>query len=133
LNTFQASDLIYASPLTRAAQTCIVGLKAHPHLAHHNITLLSSSREVKVSLFRSISTFLVDSKGLGGLDTVGIAYGDRIEARVLEKLGAHADAEVRAIHFDQYDCTATWWTTEMSENKAQIEYVEDGLRFCQFI
>lgn len=41
---------------------------------------------------------------------------------MLEKLGSEADAEVKAVHFDQYDCTATWWTTEMSENKAHIEY-----------
>lgn len=118
LKTFLASDLIYSSPLTRAAQTCIVGLKTHPHLARHNITLLSSCREVK---------------GLGGLDTVGTAFGDRIEARVLEKLGSEADAEVKAVHFDQYDCTATWWTTEMSENKAHIDHrFEDFLSTLKF-
>jgi len=104
---FLNCDLIFASPLTRAAQTCILGLKGHPHLKENNIILLSSCREIK---------------GFGGLDTVGSVYGEKIESRVKHKLGDHCDNEINNIHFDTYDCDSVWWTVDPADTKSDIDH-----------
>ena len=66
------------------------------------ITLLSSAREVK---------------GIGGLDTVGVAKGSDIARRAAKKLAAVAGAQTAAAAFgpgtviDPNDASSEWWTT----------------------
>lgn len=50
VDLFVNSDLIFASPLTRAVETCVIALDGHPHLKENKVKLLSTCREIKVKI-----------------------------------------------------------------------------------
>eukprot|EP01126_Amoeba_proteus_P006846 TRINITY_DN1240_c0_g1_i6.p1 TRINITY_DN1240_c0_g1~~TRINITY_DN1240_c0_g1_i6.p1 ORF type:complete len:340 (-),score=57.21 TRINITY_DN1240_c0_g1_i6:114-1133(-) len=102
LELFLSADVIFSSPLTRAAQTCAVALNSHPTLDRKPVLLLSSCREIK---------------GIGGLDTVGSEIGKDIEKRVLTLLSEEG-IKTNAT-FDPYDCSCQWWTSS-SDNKKEV-------------
>merc|ERR1712166_18544 len=66
LDGFLEADAIYSSPLSRALQTALVGLKDLPVAEREGLTLWRSIREIK---------------GIGGLDCVGEAVGVEIAHR----------------------------------------------------
>eukprot|EP01035_Chromulina_nebulosa_P019502 gene19502-25393_t len=68
-----SADAVFSSPLTRAIETAFLCLDGHPAIEKRGLTLYSVIREVK---------------RLGGLDSVGIAYGNEIEERVRSELTA---------------------------------------------
>lgn len=88
--------------------------RAAPPLAGR-ITLLSSSREVK---------------GIGGLDTVGVATGSEIAVRAASELQAVAGVALAKVAFgslviDFNDATSQWWTT--TDDKDTSRDMEDRL------
>ena len=62
LAQFAAAAAVFASPLTRATQTCVLSLQGHPALKR-GLTLLAAARE---------------TKNFGGQDTVGDQVGGAI-------------------------------------------------------
>eukprot|EP01034_Spumella_vulgaris_P021476 gene21476-27511_t len=111
INLFKHADKIYSSPLTRAIQTAYVSMEGHHALEEDGLTLYSLIREVK---------------RIGGLDTVGIEYGDAIKRRVRTELKAilgkartdELMGSARAFHVN--DADQPWWTAISSyENETQ--------------
>ena len=109
---FLRAQHVFSSPLTRALQTCTIGLRGHPLFsaeapAAPSLRLLASAREVKT---------------LVGLDTIGVAHGlDGILARLrqmTEPLLPLAEL-VPACHVDAYQCSDRWWY-EGKEGKADM-------------
>lgn len=104
LDDFLSADAIYASPLCRATQTCLIGLDGHPALradaAKPQVTMLSSARELKK---------------VGGMDTVGGHVGDgildNVKAQTSRVLGQdEVDKIMGHVVADPYDAMDTWWT-----------------------
>jgi broad specificity phosphatase PhoE len=126
LYDFCAADVIYASPLTRATQTCIVTLAGHPTLRGEQLrasgclpglTLLASARE---------------KKNLGGQDTVGDKVGKQVLAAAAAGLQkylspAQYTSVIAAVgEVDTFDAATPWWTewndAESEENMANRYY-----------
>ena len=104
LDDFLSADAIYASPLCRTAQTCLIALDGHPALGADatkpQLTLLSSAREVKK---------------VGGMDTVGGHVGDAIldnvKAQTSKVLGPEETEKIMGhVETDAYDTMDAWWT-----------------------
>merc|ERR1712039_888996 len=107
---FLRASAVYSSPLTRAVQTCLLALQGHPALQAGPVRLLSCAREVNK---------------VGGLDSVGIAFGKGIETRVFNELNtALGEAEASSVisRLDPYSCSNNeWWTRGGSaETKPEI-------------
>eukprot|EP01033_Poteriospumella_lacustris_P001364 gene1364-995_t len=99
MKLFLHADAIYSSPLTRALQTAVLTMNGHPATKTYGMTLMSTIREVK---------------RIGGLDTVGVAYGEAIESRLRNELAMILGAEEadRLVTFpiDFNDANLPWWT-----------------------
>jgi len=105
---FFNADLILSSPLTRALQTCLLGLADHRVLNEKGLTLQRQLREVKNRI---------------GWDALGKEVGERIKTRVREQLMkeknlqpkqlANLSAEdirkVTSPKIDLNDCMSHWW------------------------
>ena len=147
---FLSAGMIYSSPLTRAIQTAVIGLRDHPRMAacavagdggggpgggRESVRLLSDAREIKK---------------VGGMDTVGCMVGKaQIAGRVREELrtlypaaaGDEDDVERifgRAVGaLDANDAVNAWWTkvqdwdtardvaARMDEVLAQLKYAPE--------
>lgn len=112
---FIHSDSIYCSPMTRAIETALVGLFGHSALRNPGLHLYSVIREIK---------------GVGGLDSVGVAFGPAISERVsteLEsKLGRSRTEHITAPHIHYNDASQTWWTQLSSFDTAQDQHERIG-------
>jgi len=112
---FIHADSVYCSPMTRAIETALVGLFGHSALRHPGLHLYSVIREIK---------------GVGGLDSVGVAFGSAISERVsteLEsKLGRSRTEHITSplIHYN--DASQTWWTQLSSFDSAQDQHERIG-------
>jgi broad specificity phosphatase PhoE len=110
---------IFCSPLTRAIQTTLIGLQAHPVLTAKGLVLTKDAREVKK---------------IGGFDTVGMAHGvDMIKERVKKEVStlySNADDVQRltGVAFEGGDAANEWWThPETADSKTDIESRLDDL------
>mmetsp|Transcript_35705 Transcript_35705/g.60178 ORF Transcript_35705/g.60178 Transcript_35705/m.60178 type:complete len:442 (+) Transcript_35705:190-1515(+) len=113
----------YCSPLTRAVETALVSLEAHPSLAE-GITLLRNLRE---------------AKNLGGQDTVGKHIGSKIEPHVYSELLSAGEklpdqriislAQQKAVRMVHNDCggVGRWWNvaTEVESEEDVNERLND--------
>jgi broad specificity phosphatase PhoE len=111
LDEFLSADAVYASPLCRATQTCLIGLQGHPALTAEapkpQVTLLSSAREVKK---------------VGGMDTVGGFIGEDIIKNAKETSSAaltpqEAQRIFDHVEVDPYDTLDAWWTLAEDKDK----------------
>lgn len=120
---FFRAGAIFASPLTRAVETALLGLKGHPTLSQQGLTLLRNLREVK---------------NVGGQDTVGKEVGDAIKVRVKKELesvlgeGPQVDDCLADLHIN--DCTSEWWSnaTEVEIGPAIKDRLNDVTSFLKF-
>jgi broad specificity phosphatase PhoE len=116
---FLHADAIYSSPLTRAIETAFIVMDGHP-AADRGLTLYSHIREVKK---------------LGGLDSVGMVYGNAIEERVKDELtqviGRHRTEEVMIESLHYNDCNSPWWTS-ISSYESQAEQQDRVREFISF-
>lgn len=107
---FRQAASVFSSPLTRAVQTCLLALRGHPALGAAPVRLLECAREVN---------------SVGGVDSVGIAVGEAIEARVrkefVEAIGEAETAQTMS-SICPYSCsTGEWWSRAgTSESKQEI-------------
>jgi broad specificity phosphatase PhoE len=100
----RAPGPMIVSPLTRAIQTCMFGVQSHPALTDKGVRLVTEAREVK---------------NLIGVDTIGIAKGPEIKARLLsetaELLKEIPDDDtctfMESVPFDYNDACDEWWST----------------------
>jgi hypothetical protein len=96
VKAFLNAGKVYASPLTRAVETCLLSLRGHPTLTQRGLSLISSAREIK---------------NIGGQDTVGCAVGEgiiaRVQAELAAMLGEQEAAQVLAEHgpIDPFDAS----------------------------
>lgn len=124
IQAFLATKQVYASPLTRAIETALIGLAGHEALSSCGVTLYSMIREIK---------------GPGGMDTVGICYGDAIRQRVQSELLSVVDRpeKVDAImktHLHVNDAQLPWWTPQSTfDSKADVDKrVDEVLNFIRY-
>jgi broad specificity phosphatase PhoE len=91
--------MIYASPLTRATQTCLLGLRKHPTIASRGVKLTRVLREVR---------------NIGGLDTIGKEKGngimERVRAEMAQTVGADVADDACSVRVDASSCQSNWWT-----------------------
>jgi len=105
---FLAAGAVYCSPFTRAIQTCVLALEGHQALQNKGIVLLGSAREIKK---------------LGGLDTVGKVFGEKIVQRVKEQMALlmnDAEGKLELPCIDVNNAVAEWWTLHSTESQAEI-------------
>ena len=108
---YSACKTCYVSPLTRAVQTSCFMLQNHPRAMNGTI------RQVCLQSIREI-------KGVGGLDTVGIAQGDGVLERAKKKLAEIVNEEAASrlgagLMFDLNDAVGQWWTTETDSDSSK--------------
>lgn len=108
---FSACKTCYVSPLTRAVQTSCFMLQNHPRAMN------GTMRQVCLQSIREI-------KGVGGLDTVGIAQGDGVLERAKKKLAEIVNEEAASrlgagLMFDPNDAVGQWWTTETDSDSSK--------------
>ena len=126
-SSYESCTTCYVSPLTRAVQTACFLLHSHPNATG------STMRQVCLQSIREI-------KGVGGLDTVGIAQGDGVIARaqqkVAELINAHSASQLlsRGVTFDANDAVGQWWTSETDSDSTQEveERIVDFLETIRF-
>lgn len=122
MKLFLHADAIYSSPLTRALQTAVLTMNGHPATKTYGMTLMSTIREVK---------------RIGGLDTVGVAYGEAIESRLRSELAMILGAEEadRLVTFpiDFNDANLPWWTplADHESEQQQQDRVREFLTFLR--
>ena len=117
---FLDAECILCSPMTRAAQTALIGLRDHPAFDKgKNMTFCRSLRERK--------------SGIGCFDCIGIESGDGILKRVQDELlkripasSSHVDSklglqltkedvdQIMLPPVDVNDCVSSWWTPPSS-------------------
>ncbi|KAK3235962.1 hypothetical protein CYMTET_53871 [Cymbomonas tetramitiformis] len=120
---FFRAGAIFASPLTRAVETALLGLKGHPTLSQQGLTLLRNLREVK---------------NVGGQDTVGKEIGDGIKVRVKKELesvlGEGPQVDDCLAYLDVNDCTSEWWSnaTDVEVGPAVKDRLNDVTSFLKF-
>ncbi|CAK0880343.1 unnamed protein product [Prorocentrum cordatum] len=107
---FRQVTSVFSSPLTRAVQTCLLALRGHPALGAGPVRLLECAREVN---------------SVGGVDSVGMAVGQAIEARVRKELAdaiGEAETAQTMSPICPYSCsTGEWWSRAgTSESKQEI-------------
>lgn len=109
----EETQIVWTSPLTRAVQTCLLTMQGHPALAEDRppVHLLRSCREIK---------------GIGGLDTVGVAVGDQIIKRAQDKLAktigkAQAAQVCESVRVAPYTCETKWWTRGKDTQQSMSE------------
>lgn len=90
VQTFNNAGVIYSSPLTRAIQTGMIGMKHHKTMSSKGVVLHRDVREIKKP---------------GGLDTVGMAKGADIINRVKSEMTTESVFQI-----DPNDCMNVWWT-----------------------
>ena len=120
---FLAADSVYSSPLTRAIETALVALEGHKALETRGLVLTSVIREIK---------------GVGGLDSVGVACGSSIADRVASELEAKLGKEraeqlmINSIHVN--DAANPWWTNTTSfDNRVdQHDRVSEFISFSRY-
>lgn len=125
--SYAACTTCFVSPLTRAVQTACFLLQSHPSAAS------GSMRQVCLQSIREI-------KGVGGLDTVGIAQGDGILARaqhkVAELINEYTASQLlsEGVTFDANDAVGQWWTSETDSDSTQEveERIVDFLETIRF-
>jgi hypothetical protein len=88
---FLSSDRIYSSPFTRAIETAVVGLKNHPAMHTNGLTLLrfATNKDIIVGILSYVDivySVIRELKGVGGLDSVGVAVDSAIISRVQDEL-----------------------------------------------
>jgi broad specificity phosphatase PhoE len=111
---------IFCSPLTRAIQTSLIGLQAHPVMRRTGLVLTKDVREIKK---------------IGGFDTVGIEQGAaKIRARVLKEMktlyptALEEVGMLTGVAIDAGDATNEWWTPpEQADSKQAVESRIDDL------
>jgi len=105
-------DVVWASPLTRALQTALIGFHGFPPL--RSLALHASCREVK---------------NVGGFDSVGLETGSynilqRCEKKLAEAVG-HQDAAAHicnGLACDARDAAGEWWLpSERREGKRAVD------------
>jgi phosphohistidine phosphatase SixA len=120
IRQFLQSESVWTSPLTRAAQTCLIGLQGHPALQKDartpHVTLLATAREIKK---------------FGGQDTVSKTAGVDVMKRAREQMGlattegaaptpVYTAEEIEAIcdhiHVDTFDACEQWWTNSATKD-----------------
>lgn len=123
---YEQCSTCYVSPLTRAVQTSCLLLQSHSRAMSGTI------RQVCLQSLREI-------KGVGGLDTVGIAQGEGILERARKKLAElindHTASRLGAgIAFDPNDAVGQWWTSETDADNSQDvdERIFDFLETMRF-
>lgn len=123
LEDFLSVDAVYASPLCRATQTCLIALAGHPALtadaSKPQLTLLASAREVKK---------------VGGMDTVGGYIGDEIldnvKTQTAKVIGQEETKHMMGhIEADPYDAEDQWWT-DGTDRDNEVEMLA---RFDSFV
>ena len=105
-------DVVWASPLTRALQTALIGFHGFPPL--RSLALHASCREVK---------------NVGGFDSVGLATGSynilqRCEKKLAEAVGQpEAAAHIcNGLACDARDAAGEWWLpSERREGKKAVD------------
>eukprot|EP00048_Salpingoeca_helianthica_P000309 m.40751 g.40751 ORF g.40751 m.40751 type:complete len:503 (+) comp10390_c0_seq1:113-1621(+) len=102
ISEFVGAEAVLCSPLTRAVQTALVALHAHPTLTRRGLVLLPPARELKRSY---------------AVDVVGGAVGEEIVSRCLVLLeraspGISAACRLEEIKgcVDASAAEGTWWT-----------------------
>lgn len=111
IEAFADVDTIFSSPLTRAIQTAVFSMKEHKAL-EQGIILSSVIREVK---------------NVGGLDTVGKAFGGSIALRMIEEssrleLSDESQRLIETTRFEINDAVGPWWTSASDfDNVEQVD------------
>jgi broad specificity phosphatase PhoE len=111
-NCLERVDVVWASPLTRALQTALIGFHGFPPL--RSLALHASCREVK---------------NVGGFDSVGLATGSynilqRCEKKLAEAVGQpDAAAQIcNGLACDARDAAGEWWLpSERREGKRALD------------
>ncbi|GAB5372150.1 hypothetical protein AAMO2058_001640900 [Amorphochlora amoebiformis] len=134
IDSFYQATKIYASPLTRATQTCLIGLQDHPTLTRDGVTLMRQLREVKNRI---------------GWDTLGDALGEQIRVRVREKLLHETKTRPHQLKdflpkgeedldiltnpkIDTNDCETYWWDEDHNKSVDISERLTDLIHALRF-
>jgi broad specificity phosphatase PhoE len=120
-----SATTIFCSPLTRAIQTTLIGLQAHPVLQGKGLELEKDAREIKK---------------IGGFDTVGMEFGvEKIKARVTKEMKTLYSEEEKVkrltgVKFDGGDAVNEWWTHPDQADSAQAieSRIHDLLQKLQY-
>lgn len=123
IKLFMHADKVYSSPLTRALETAVLSMEGHPALLAQGLTIYSVIREVK---------------RIGGLDTVGVEYGEGIENRLRSELaavlGVSRTDELLAVPIEYNDADQTWWTplAGHDNDREQQERIREFLTYSRY-
>eukprot|EP01038_Epipyxis_sp_PR26KG_P004938 gene4938-6910_t len=124
IDLFMQADKVYSSPLTRAIQTAFLSMDGHEAIRNPSLILYSNIREIK---------------RIGGLDTVGIEYGEtnilnRTENELSQSIGHIRALEVMAPSLDVNDADQPWWTPIASyeSDREQQDRIKEFLTFIRY-
>jgi broad specificity phosphatase PhoE len=122
---FKAAQKIFASPLCRASQTCVLGLMGHP-------TLMAADDDGGIHLMSNLR----ESKKIGGLDTAASTCGEDIRKRAEKKIvDKHPDmeSELAKIKWDFNDTYEKWWTEYYDGKEEILRRFEDVFELIRYI
>mmetsp|Transcript_13465 Transcript_13465/g.26443 ORF Transcript_13465/g.26443 Transcript_13465/m.26443 type:complete len:527 (-) Transcript_13465:153-1733(-) len=132
IEKFVNADKVLSSPLTRALQTCLIGLEGHKTLTDKGVRLHRQLREVKNRI---------------GWDALGKETGEKIPVRIASCLTEEAKAraeelkdltpeevkKLTSVEIDLNDTFSHWWDPDRdtkSEISERITDIMHTLRYC---
>ena len=117
------AESVFSSPLARAVQTCLIGMK--PLLANRSVRLMAAARE---------------RRNFGGRDTSGAGSGQDIVGRLRKHLHltySPKASELMEIAVDTHEVEGKWWSDSaesqtdfalrMREFLVQLEYLPEAV------
>ncbi len=132
IEKFLNAQKIYASPLTRALQTCLLALEGHTEMKKSGVQLVRQLREVKNRI---------------GWDALGKECGDKVMLRVRSEMEAEAKLKTSElgtdlkpedvepccdVAVDVSDAMSMWWDPDKDDKHELKERFQDVVNFLRF-
>eukprot|EP00298_Acanthocystis_sp_HF-20_P015701 c21231_g3_i2.p1 GENE.c21231_g3_i2~~c21231_g3_i2.p1 ORF type:complete len:411 (+),score=168.36 c21231_g3_i2:49-1233(+) len=121
-NDFLSADIIFSSPLTRAAQTALIGL--NPILQKKKIIHLKPN--------------LREKRNFGGRDSSGKKIGNKVPKRILKSLSQFfilkgKMKDYQQVQFNTFEVNFKWWLDHKESNEEVESRLYEFLMQTRFI
>jgi len=117
---FFGAKKVYSSPLSRAAESAVIGLRNHPHVKAHGIQLLADAREKRTMM---------------GMDCTGQFRGSKIISHIqseFKEIYGEVPEDVKNVKVDPNDALHRWWNEKGESSSGFAQRVDQAMKTIMF-